>query len=54
MGLAIDESVKDSELSDKYDDVVLSPAHQIVITCIWISLKVILTMFVKYLAILYI
>ncbi|XP_046749055.1 uncharacterized protein LOC124412899 [Diprion similis] len=40
MGLAIDTTVKDSELSDDYDDTILSPAHQVVITCIWISLKV--------------
>ncbi|XP_046431030.1 uncharacterized protein LOC124184897 isoform X1 [Neodiprion fabricii] len=39
MGLAIDTTVKDSEISDDYDDTILSPAHQLVITCIWISLK---------------
>lgn len=40
MGLAINETVKESEISDEHDDIVLSPAHQVVITCIWISLKV--------------
>ncbi|XP_012266082.2 uncharacterized protein LOC105691871 [Athalia rosae] len=40
VGLAINETVQDSEICDEYDDIVLSPAYQVVITCIWISLKV--------------
>jgi len=41
MGLAIDEKIKISEIEDSdYDELQLSPAHQVLISCIWMSLKV--------------
>ncbi|XP_014235678.1 uncharacterized protein LOC106658298 [Trichogramma pretiosum] len=40
MGIAIDEAIKSSEISYEYDELVLSPAQQTVMTCIWRSLKV--------------
>ncbi|KYQ58294.1 Thyroid adenoma-associated protein like protein [Trachymyrmex zeteki] len=41
MGLAIDEKIKTSEIEDfDYDQLQLSPAHQILISCIWMSLKI--------------
>lgn len=40
MGLAIDEAIKNSEVNYEFDDLVLSPAQQSIITCIWRSLKV--------------
>ncbi|KAL6260571.1 hypothetical protein P5V15_008092 [Pogonomyrmex californicus] len=41
MGLAIDEKIKASEIEDfDYDDLQLSPAHQVLISCIWMSLKI--------------
>ncbi|EFN66775.1 Thyroid adenoma-associated protein-like protein [Camponotus floridanus] len=42
MGLAIDEKIKISEIetSNNYDELQLSPAHQVLISCIWMSLKV--------------
>lgn len=41
MGLAIDEKIKTSEIEDfDYDELQLSPAHQVLISCIWMSLKV--------------
>ncbi|KAL6439385.1 hypothetical protein ACFW04_003912 [Cataglyphis niger] len=42
MGLAIDEKIKTSEIeiSNNYDELQLSPAHQVLISCIWMSLKV--------------
>ncbi|XP_058799448.1 uncharacterized protein LOC131668955 [Phymastichus coffea] len=47
MGLAIDEAVKGSEINYEYDELVLSPAQQIVITCIWRSLKVLCELLVE-------
>jgi len=39
MGLAIDEKIKISEIEDcDYDELQLSPAHQVLISCIWMSL----------------
>ncbi|KYN17248.1 PREDICTED: uncharacterized protein LOC108763497 [Trachymyrmex cornetzi] len=41
MGLAIDEKIKTSEIEDfDYDELQLSPAHQVLISCIWMSLKI--------------
>ncbi|XP_032671465.1 uncharacterized protein LOC116844271 isoform X2 [Odontomachus brunneus] len=41
MGLAIDEHIRTSEIDDcNYDELQLSPAHQVLISCIWMSLKV--------------
>ncbi|XP_070527894.1 tRNA (32-2'-O)-methyltransferase regulator THADA isoform X2 [Cardiocondyla obscurior] len=41
MGLAIDEKIKTSEIENSnYDELQLSPAHQVLISCIWMSLKV--------------
>ncbi|XP_024937005.1 uncharacterized protein LOC107263882 [Cephus cinctus] len=40
MGLAIDETVKTSDVADTFDEIALSPAHQLVVSCIWMSLKV--------------
>lgn len=40
MGLAIDEKIKTSEVDSNYDELQLSPAHQVLISCIWMSLKV--------------
>lgn len=42
MGLAINETIKNSELEEDYlyDEQNLSPAHQLVLSCIWLSLKV--------------
>ncbi|EZA60989.1 hypothetical protein DMN91_005366 [Ooceraea biroi] len=41
MGLAIDEKIKTSKVDDaNYDELQLSPAYQVLISCIWMSLKV--------------
>lgn len=41
MGLAIDEAIKNSEIDNiNLDDLSLTPAHQVLISCIWMSLKV--------------
>ncbi|XP_076752262.1 uncharacterized protein LOC143424222 [Xylocopa sonorina] len=41
MGLAIDEAIKNSEIDNiNFDDLNLTPAHQVLISCIWMSLKV--------------
>lgn len=42
MGLAIDEKIKTSEIetSNNYDELQLSPAYQVLVSCIWMSLKV--------------
>lgn len=41
MGLAINETIKNSEIDNIYfDDLSLTPAHQVLISCIWMSLKV--------------
>ncbi|XP_012275512.1 uncharacterized protein LOC105697086 isoform X2 [Orussus abietinus] len=40
MGLAINEAVKSSTMSNEYDEVILTPAHQLIVSCIWMSLKV--------------
>lgn len=41
MGLAINEKIKISEVDESnYDELQLSPAHQVLISCIWMSLKV--------------
>ncbi|XP_011875564.1 PREDICTED: uncharacterized protein LOC105566285 [Vollenhovia emeryi] len=41
MGLAIDEKIKTSEIEDfDYDELQLSSAHQVLISCIWMSLKI--------------
>ncbi|XP_020289148.1 uncharacterized protein LOC109857328 isoform X2 [Pseudomyrmex gracilis] len=41
MGLAIDEKIKSSEVNDSdYNELLLSPAHQVLLSCIWMSLKV--------------
>ncbi|EFN80006.1 Thyroid adenoma-associated protein [Harpegnathos saltator] len=41
MGLAIDEHIRISEIDDcNYGKLQLSPAHQVLISCIWMSLKV--------------
>ncbi|XP_029158338.1 uncharacterized protein LOC114930628 isoform X2 [Nylanderia fulva] len=42
MGLAIDEKIKTSEIetANNYDELQLSPAHQVLVSCIWMSLKV--------------
>ena len=46
MGLAIDEKIKTSEIEDfDYDELQLSPAHQVLISCIWMSLKVYIRLF---------
>ncbi|XP_012521796.1 uncharacterized protein LOC105828129 [Monomorium pharaonis] len=40
MGLAIDEKIKTSEIEDfDHDELQLSSAHQVLISCIWMSLK---------------
>ncbi|KAK2578215.1 hypothetical protein KPH14_009760 [Odynerus spinipes] len=42
MGLAINDTIKTSTIQDdNYDDLILSPAHQVIVSCIWLSLKVI-------------
>ncbi|KAG7199284.1 hypothetical protein KM043_018143 [Ampulex compressa] len=41
MGLAISETIKSSELDDdNLDELHLTPAYQLLLSCIWISLKV--------------
>lgn len=41
MGLAINDTIKTSAINDdNYDDLILSPAHQVIVSCIWLSLKV--------------
>lgn len=40
MGLAIEESIKNSEVNEDADEYVLSSSHQLVVSCIWMSLKV--------------
>lgn len=41
MGLAINDTIKTSAIhDDNYDDLILSPAHQVIVSCIWLSLKV--------------
>nr|XP_012228384.1 PREDICTED: uncharacterized protein LOC105675675 isoform X2 [Linepithema humile] len=41
MGLAINEKIKTSEVDNSnYDELQLSPAHQMLMSCIWMSLKV--------------
>ncbi|XP_029045659.2 uncharacterized protein LOC114877348 [Osmia bicornis bicornis] len=41
MGLAIDDVIKNSEVdSINFDELNLTPAHQVLISCIWMSLKV--------------
>lgn len=41
MGLAINETIRNSEIDSlNFDDLSLTPAHQILISCIWMSLKV--------------
>ncbi|XP_076247125.1 uncharacterized protein LOC143187061 [Calliopsis andreniformis] len=41
MGLAIDEVIKNSEIDTvNFDELNLTPAHQVLISCIWMSLKV--------------
>ncbi|KAI4477006.1 hypothetical protein M0804_013186 [Polistes exclamans] len=41
MGLAINDTIKTSTINDdNYDDLILSPAHQVIISCIWLSLKI--------------
>nr|XP_033188778.1 uncharacterized protein LOC117156129 isoform X2 [Bombus vancouverensis nearcticus] len=41
MGLAINEAIKNSEIDNiNFDDLSLTPAHQVLISCIWMSLKV--------------
>lgn len=43
MGLAIDEAIKNSEIDNiNFNELNLTPAHQVLISCIWMSLKVIL------------
>lgn len=49
MGLAIDEHIRTSEIDDcNYDELQLSPAHQVLISCIWTSLKVQIPAFEHY------
>ncbi|XP_017892011.1 uncharacterized protein LOC108632148 [Ceratina calcarata] len=41
MGLAIDQAIKNSELDNiDVDDLSLTPAHQVLVSCIWTSLKI--------------
>ncbi|XP_076282854.1 uncharacterized protein LOC143210152 [Lasioglossum baleicum] len=41
MGLAIDAVIKNSEIDNTdFDELSLTPAHQVLISCIWMSLKV--------------
>ncbi|XP_076662007.1 uncharacterized protein LOC143365583 [Halictus rubicundus] len=41
MGLAIDTVIKNSEIDNTdFDELSLTPAHQVLISCIWMSLKV--------------
>ncbi|XP_043262720.1 uncharacterized protein LOC122403313 isoform X1 [Colletes gigas] len=41
MGLAINEVIKNSEVNRiNFDELNLTPAHQVLISCIWMSLKV--------------
>lgn len=41
MGLAINEAIKNSKIDNiNFDDLSLTPAHQVLISCIWMSLKV--------------
>lgn len=41
MGLAIDDVIKTSEVDRiNFDELNLTPAHQVLISCIWMSLKV--------------
>ncbi|XP_053978286.1 uncharacterized protein LOC128876172 [Hylaeus volcanicus] len=45
MGLAIDEAIKNSEVNNiNFDELNLTPAHHVLISCIWMSLKVICEM----------
>ncbi|XP_053594769.1 uncharacterized protein LOC103578400 isoform X1 [Microplitis demolitor] len=39
MGIAIEESIKNSEINDELDNTIVSPAHQIIISSIWMALK---------------
>lgn len=40
MGIAIDQAIKNSEITDdSVDNTTVSPAQQIVISCIWLGLK---------------
>ncbi|XP_074101344.1 uncharacterized protein LOC141528942 [Cotesia typhae] len=39
MGIAIDETIKNSDINDEFDNQLLSPAHQIIISNIWMGLK---------------
>nr|XP_033325425.1 uncharacterized protein LOC117219953 isoform X1 [Megalopta genalis] len=41
MGLAIDAVIKNSEINSiDFDELSLTPAHQVLISCIWMSLKI--------------
>ncbi|XP_078038510.1 uncharacterized protein LOC144470832 [Augochlora pura] len=41
MGLAIDAVIKNSEINNiDFDELSLTPAHQVLISCIWMSLKI--------------
>lgn len=47
MGLAINETIRNSEIDNlNFDDLSLTPAHQILISCIWMSLKVKILIFI--------
>lgn len=47
MGLAINETIRNSEIDSlNFDDLSLTPAHQILISCIWMSLKVKILIFI--------
>ncbi|KAH0554303.1 hypothetical protein KQX54_009350 [Cotesia glomerata] len=39
IGIAIDETIKNSDINDEFDNQLLSPAHQIIISNIWMALK---------------
>lgn len=47
MGLAINETIRNSEINNlNFDDLSLTPAHQVLISCIWMSLKVKILIFI--------
>lgn len=47
MGLAINETIRNSEIDSlNFDNLSLTPAHQILISCIWMSLKVKILIFI--------
>ncbi|KAK0163047.1 hypothetical protein PV327_006758 [Microctonus hyperodae] len=39
MGIAIEETIKTSAVAYEFNENIISPAHQIVLSCIWLALK---------------